>query len=420
MANPEHVEILKAGAAVWNAWIHKRFEELQKKKKFEYVPPWKLTRAQPADCADLTGYDFQAADLTGFDFSQTNLNDANLNDAILVNSTFVGASLKKTSLQHAILKHSTFLHTVGDRADFTNADLTGVSFNLSECLGAKFVCAKFYEATLLGGTFAKSTFRKADFTLAVISGADLAQCTFFHAGFSGALLHGVLLGKTKFGRSYFSKTAIADTDLSAATGLHSVIHGGPLSIRIDTIYRSKANIPEVLLRQAGVPEAFMVYARSLTGNALEFYKCFISFTETDDAFSERLYNDLQARGVRCWRWKEDAPWGKTLMRSIDEAIRYYDKLIVICSKESLSSPAVIREIERALQKEDELARTGKQHEVLFPIRLDDYVIGGWEHHRKADVLAKNIGDFREWKDPDPYRKAVDRLVKDLTATKRVD
>ena len=64
------------------------------------------------------------------------------------------------------------------------------------------------------------------------------------------------------------------------------------------------------------------------------------------------------------------------MRSIDEAVRLYDKLIVICSRESLQSPAVIREIERALQKEDEMARQGKEPEVLFPLRLDDYMTRG--------------------------------------------
>jgi hypothetical protein len=157
--------------------------------------------------------------------------------------------------------------------------------------------------------------------------------------------------------------------------------------------------------------------RSLTGQALEFFNCFISFTEADDAFSERLYNDLQARGIRCWRWKEDAKWGKSLMRSIDEAVRLYDKLIVICSEQSLKSPAVIREIERALQKEDYLTRQGKEDEVLFPIRLDDYIFSEWEHHRKADVIAKNIGDFRQWHEPELYRKRLERLIRDLRTEK---
>jgi hypothetical protein len=113
------------------------------------------------------------------------------------------------------------------------------------------------------------------------------------------------------------------------------------------------------------------------------------------------------------RWKEDAKWGKTLMRSIDEAVRIYDKLIVICSEQSLNAPAVIREMERALQKEDDLARQAKEAEVLFPIRLDDYLFNGWQYYRKADVTAKNVGDFRQWKDHDSYQKAFKRLLRDL-------
>lgn len=103
---------------------------------------------------------------------------------------------------------------------------------------------------------------------------------------------------------------------------------------------------------------------------------------------------------------------------IDEAVRVYDNLIVICSEQSLKAPAVIREIERALQKEDDLARQGKESEVLFPIRLDDYIFIGWQHHRKADVTAKNVGDFRQWRDHDSYQKAFDRLLRDLKAEDR--
>lgn len=100
---------------------------------------------------------------------------------------------------------------------------------------------------------------------------------------------------------------------------------------------------------------FEALRSTLYDEPLRFHTCFISFTEADDAFSERLYNDLQANGVRCWRWKEGAQWDKTLMHSIDEAVRVYDKLIVVCSEQSLNSPPVIREIERALQKEDDLS-----------------------------------------------------------------
>jgi hypothetical protein len=226
-----------------------------------------------------------------------------------------------------------------------------------------------------------------------------------YANLHDADFTGVRLGYTTF----------VDNDLSRVVGLETVMHLAPSSIGIDTIYKSRGHIPEKLLRGCGVPEDFITFMRSLTTQSFRFHTCFISYTEADDAFSERLYIDLQIKGVRCWRWKEDAKWGKTLMRSIDEAVRIYDKLIVVCSEQSLNAPAVIREIERALQKEDELTRQGKEAEVLFPLRLDDYIFSGWQHHRKADVVAKNVGDFRNWGNPDAYQQAFNRLLRDLKA-----
>src|SRR6185503_17365392 len=147
------------------------------------------------------------------------------------------------------------------------------------------------------------------------------------------------------------------------------IHHGPSVIGIDTIFKSKGNIPKSFLRRAGVPDNTVRRIVSLSDAEAQFYSCFISFTEADDDFAERLYNDLLREGIRCWRWKEDAKWGKSLMQSIDEAVTSYDKLIVICSEQSLKSPAVLREIERALQKEDSLQmQRGRDNDVLFPVR----------------------------------------------------
>ena len=93
-------------------------------------------------------------------------------------------------------------------------------------------------------------------------------------------------------------------------------------------------------------------------------------------------------------------WGE-----IDTAIRHYDKLVVICSEHSLQSLPVIREIERALQKEDREHRN-----VLFPIRIDDYLFDKWEHPRKADVVSKVIGDFRGSDNLATYSKAFSRFL----------
>lgn len=55
-------------------------------------------------------------------------------------------------------------------------------------------------------------------------------------------------------------------------------------------------------------------------------------------------------------------------------------------KKSLQSPAVLREIERALQREDTEGR-----DILLPVRIDDYVLNEWDHPRKADVISKVKG-----------------------------
>ena len=78
---------------------------------------------------------------------------------------------------------------------------------------------------------------------------------------------------------------------------------------------------------------------------------------------------------------------------------------MICSGHSLQSPPVIREIERALQKED------REHKnVLFPIRIDGYRFDEWDDPRKADVVSKVAGDFRGWENHATYAKAFSRFL----------
>ena len=91
-----------------------------------------------------------------------------------------------------------------------------------------------------------------------------------------------------------------------------------------------------------------------------------------------------------------------MIGEIDRAVRLYDKLIVVCSEDSLKSNPVIREIERALQREDRLVAQGETPEVLFPIRLDDSIFD-WEHPRQADVVEKVVSDFRDWRNHNSYQ-----------------
>ena len=210
-------------------------------------------------------------------------------------------------------------------------------------------------------------------------------------------------------------------------------HRAPSTIGIDTIYKSKGNIPEVFLRGAGVPEDFITYMKSLVGKAIDFYSCFISYSSKDDAFAQRLHADLQQKGVRCWFAPEDLKIGDKFRTRIDESIRVYDKLMVILSENSIRSPWVEDEVEAALEKERQKPGLGIRdtghgqgaaalekerkpgNTVLFPIRLDDAVMETDQAWAASLRRTRHIGDFRAWKDHDQYQKSFERLLRDLKA-----
>ena len=162
------------------------------------------------------------------------------------------------------------------RANLSRANLSG---------------AKLYKADLSeGGNLHGADLSGAILAGANLSGADLFEVILNKAHLRGADFTGASIGSTTFGY----------LDLSDVKGLDTLDHIGPSTIGIDTIYRSHGKIPLAFLRGAGVPDNFIEYMGSLTGKALEFYSCFISYSTRDQEFADRLYADLQNNGVRCW------------------------------------------------------------------------------------------------------------------------
>jgi hypothetical protein len=148
--------------------------------------------------------------------------------------------------------------------------------------------------------------------------------------------------------------------------------------------------------------------------------CFFSYSVADELFASRLYKDLKKHGIKCWKYDQDAKVGQKLWREIDKAIRGNDKVLLIASKNSLQSPYVIREIERAIRLEDEriLAQKKKQFDgdvnVLLPINLDNYIFQKWNNERKTDVISKMIADATGWETrATVYKNVLNRLIQDL-------
>jgi len=312
-------------------------------------------------------------------------------------------------------------------ADLNTLDLGGVNFKDCDLSGAGLSGAELSGADLRGANLARVTIAETELVGTNLTGANLFGAEFFDAGLSGSILVnadlsfaslvGVNFWGTDLSQSKMFGTVMGDIDLSAIIGLETVQHDGPSTIGIDTIYLSKGKIPEIFLRGAGVPEPFIANMKALVAamEPIQFYSCFISYSSKDGEFAERLHADLQSKNVRCWFDREDIKIGDRIRPRIDEAIRVHDKLLLVLTENSMKSPWVEKEVETAFEKERKLGRT-----VLFPIRLDDAVIGA-EEAWAADIRrTRHIGDFCGWKGHDKYRVAFERLMRDLRAGTSID
>ncbi len=382
MANKEHLAILKKGVKAWNEWRNKN----------------------PAIRPDLTfahlrgAYLFEA-NLFEANLSGANLGRANLRGAHLIGANLCGAELRGTYLPRANLRGANLRLANLTLANLGDANLSGANLSMASLHGAELSGANLGRANLSRANLFTAHLQIADLIEANLSGAHLGYANLSGANLSGADLSDVRLMRTVFG----------DVDLTEANGLDSCRHYGPSIVDHRTIQRS-GKLPLKFLRGCGLPESLIEYLPSLLNEPLQFYSCFISYSHKDEKFAKRLHADLQDNGVRCWFAPEDMKIGDEMRSRIYEVIRIYDKLMLILSKESTRSSWVQKEVETAFEKEEKVKR-----KVLFPIRLDDEIEKidtGWA----ADIRRqRHIGDFSQHADPGKYKKAFDRLLRDLKA-----
>ncbi len=169
-------------------------------------------------------------------------------------------------------------------------------------------------------------------------------------------------------------------------------------------------MPLAFLRGVGLPDRLINYLPSLVNQPLQFYSCFISYSVKDQDMAERLHADLQNKGVRCWFAPHDLPIGAKILDGVDEAIRLRDKVLLILSEHSIKSGWVEDEVTTAFEEERK-----REQPMLFPIRLDDIVMTT-EEAWAAKLRARNIGDFRHWKDHYKYLKSLERVLRDLAVS----
>ena len=238
---------------------------------------------------------------------------------------------------------------------------------------------------------------------------DLRQADLRGASLTGVKFSGAFLGGATLEGAVLAETVFAGTNLAEAKGLETVEHGGPSTIDHRTFEQS-GDLPLAFLRGCGLPDDLIDFYTARYGKAIQFYSCFISYSTKDQELADRLHADLQDNGVRCWLASEDLKTGDRMRPVIDRAIRVHNKVVLVLSEHSMASDWIETEVETALQRKREGHGT-----VLFPVRLDDAIENTDEAWARQVWDTRNVGDFREWKDHDPYQEAFQRVLRDLRA-----
>jgi dihydroxyacetone kinase DhaKLM complex PTS-EIIA-like component DhaM len=312
----------------------------------------------------------------------------NLGGANLAGANLDGVRLRKVNLYRAKLSGTRLVRASLYRANLVRADLTGADLTGADLTGANLAGANLAGARPIGADLTGTKLDQTDLT-----GADLAWAKCFD-------------------------TAFSELDLSQTKGLDKLVHTGPCSVGVDTLFLSGGQIPEAFLRGCGVPDALISYLPALIGSVLpiQFYSCFISHSSRDAKFATRLHSRMTQEKLRVWYAPEDMKAGHKSIDQIDQAIRVHDKLLLVLSKASMGSDWVQHEVIRAVEREK-----AEERQILFPIGLVEFnAIKSWTAF-DSDLgrdLAKvvreyHIPDFSKWKDHDAFERSFARLLDDL-------
>jgi hypothetical protein len=139
MANQEHLELLRQGVAVWNAW----------------------RQEHPDVVLNLSGADLREADLGGAQLENVDLSRAQLERAYLHRAGLSGRNFERANLR---------------RADLSGADLSRTHLRAVDLSRAYLIGADLSEAELSGAYLKETDLSRADLTDAAIAYTTFTDC----------------------------------------------------------------------------------------------------------------------------------------------------------------------------------------------------------------------------------------------------
>lgn len=401
MKNTEHIHAVRQGAAGFRNW-----------RESNPTPIISIDGAS-LEGLDLRGIDLRNASMKGCSFRRSslfgaNLRNSNLSDADLSEADLRMAWLNNANLQRAILTETRFQSSVLIGADMRNSSINACFF-----LGADLSQARLDFAYIRGAVFGGEIRYPSEVAFSYSPHvASETPTTNFEA--------------TVFTGSKMAQNQFSNVDLSVAIGLEDIRHDGRSSIGVDTIMNSGGTIPEKFMRGCGyhphLQGVILGDSVALTdaaydsteGKSIVLQSCFISYSTLDAPFVELLQKSLNGRGVDYWYAPQHGRLGALVLEQIDQAIHTYDRLIVVCSSNSLmKSEWVRREIFIAKQKQERDGNT-----VIFPVVIDDTLF-----NMQTDPDCKYLrmilaADFREKTVPcEGFDVEFERLLAGLSAGK---
>lgn len=377
MANEDHLKILKQGVEVWNLW----------------------REANAAIVPDLSGETLLGLNLNAINLASSDLTAVNFGGGTAVSDVvraamsgadfIAGRRVRADDYEHLSTLAKMDCSLLG--ADLREASLLGTNFDWVDLSGSDLSEAHAHSASFMQSNLSDASLEKAHLVMTSFRNADLR----------GAQLAGARIANVTF----------AGLDLSETTGLGTVEHSGRSSLSWDTLVLSQGRIPESFLRGCGIDEALIAALPSLLGQGIEFLSCFISYSHEDKPFARRLYDQLQGRGIRCWLDEHDIKPGQRILDVVNQAIRVQDRLLLCCTKSSLSSWWVKDEIRKAQDRERK-----EKRDIIIPLNLDGYLLEEWDDGLASDLTSRLAADFTGWEhDNAKFKEQFEAVVRALRA-----
>jgi len=339
--------------------------------------------------ADLRGLDLRGADFTGVDISDVAFDGADLRAAL-------------------------FADVDGRRTSFRGADMRNCVIACSQFGAVTFAKAKLDRCHMRDVTTYNVDFSDVSFSKANLSNVHFSVGSFYDCNFTGARFHRLAF--------------IQCLGLASSKGLTTIFHMGPSALDSVTLRENIVAMPDEFLLELGYSKQETETVKALYSSGIKFYSCFISYTRSEREIASMLQRDLIASGVSCWRDETDMRGGDYWRRQINEALRVYDKVLIICSRSSLRRSEVVEEIIEGIEQE---RASGRQK--LFPITVDNYLFSKNarqnvmklpQRQQREDwltyLLNYHVPDFSMWKDREAYSCIFDRLLADLQADPTTD